>query len=163
MHSFSSHLSLRSPAVFHSALLFETLLLHALVWSYSVDVPEDFSFCSFLYLVLHTLFLSLFSFRSAAVVFGWSWMVSTKPVDLCGVCSVNPVNFTWHNYKRPAQELTRDCVLLRCLTRTYVHQSTSCFSLNSPWYTVELNFITAFKFLVRQNLNYKTNLIQIWW
>lgn len=74
---------------------------------------------------------SLF-FHSATVVFGWRGMVSTKLMYLCGVCSVNPVNFPWHNYKWPAQKLKRDWMLLRCLSRTYVHQSTSGYAINSP-------------------------------
>lgn len=90
-----------------------------LSWSYLINVPRDFILLVFFILSCTLCSLSL-SFCSSAVGFGWSWTVSTKPIDLCRVCSVNPVNFTWHNYKRPAQELTRDCVLLRCLTETHV-------------------------------------------
>lgn len=102
-----------------TALLFQTLLLHALILVIFSQSQGTF-FTLFFILSCTLCYLSLF-FCSPAVVFGWSWMVSTKPMDLCGVCSVNPVNFTWHNYKRPAQELTRDRVPLRCLTRKYVH------------------------------------------
>lgn len=117
--SFIQRFSLRRCSCMHSS------------WSYSDDVPGEFFSTHFLFFFILSCTLcslSLF-FCSAAVVFGWSWTVSTKPMDLCGVCSVNPVNFSWHSYKWPAQELTRDCVLLRCLTRTYVHQSTSGHSL----------------------------------
>lgn len=95
------------------------------------NVPRYFIQLIFFSLSCTLCSLSLF-FRSAAVGFGWSWMVSTKPIDLCRVCSVNPVNLTWHNYKRAAQELTGDCVLLRCLTTTHVYQSTSGYSLKTP-------------------------------
>lgn len=124
---FSSHLSLRSPA----ALLFETLLLRVLVLVIFNQCPKGVYSARFFILSCTLCSLSLF-FCSSAVGFGWSWMVSTKPIDLCRVCAVNPVNFTWHNYKRPAQELTRDCVLLRCLTTAHVYQSTSRYSLNTP-------------------------------
>lgn len=129
-----SALFLFSHLIFLSAHLLHFSLRHCsrvhLSWSCLIFVPRDFILLIFFILSCTLCSLSLF-FRSAAVGFGWSWTVSTKPIDLCRVCSVNPVNFTWHNYKRPAQELTGDCVLLRCLTTTHVYQCTSGYSLNT--------------------------------
>lgn len=133
MHSFSflisSFTSLTCRVSFSASLWDAALACTRLGHIQTMSQGNFFPLVFFFFILSCTLCsLSLF-FCSAAVVFGWSWTVSTKPMDLCGVCSVNPVNFSWHSYKWPAQELTRDCVLLRCLTRTYVHQSTSGHSL----------------------------------
>lgn len=97
-------LFLFSHLIFHSAHLPRFIQRFSLrrcscmhsSWSYSVDVPGDFFSTRFFFFIILscTLYsLSLF-FCSAAVVFGWSWTVSTKPMDLCLFCKSCELHLT---------------------------------------------------------------------